>query len=131
MSLCYVIPIVLLRAPHPRLAGQEALRRAEGERRQPEVLHGVGGDAHGGPVGRELVPLLPHVEKESGEAEDDEGGLQSAPALPAINHSKPLYSNAFEDLGLKTSKFYEWHSNWWSLRASHCYCAISFKGGED
>ena len=88
MFLCYVIPIFLLRAPHSRFAGQEALCRAEGERRQPEALHGVEGDAHGGPVGREFAPLLPHVEKESSEAEDDEGGLEAAPALPAVNHTQ-------------------------------------------
>ena len=86
VSLCYVIPVFLLRAPHSRFAGQEALCRAEGERWQPEVLHRVEGDAHGGPVHAELVELLPYVEKKSGEAEDDEGGLEAAPALPAINH---------------------------------------------
>ena len=97
MSLCYVVPIFLLRAPHSRFAGQEALSRTEGERRQPEALHSVEGDAHGGPVGGVLAPLLPHVEEKSSEAEDDEGGLQSAPVFPAINHSKLLHSNAFED----------------------------------
>ena len=86
MSFCYAIPVFLLRAPHSRFAGQEALCRAEGERRKPEVLHRVEGDAHGGPVHSPLVELLLYVEEKSSETEDDEGGLEAAPALTAINH---------------------------------------------
>ena len=100
------IPVSLLSTPQSRLAGLEPLCRAEGQDGQPELVHGVEGDGHGGPAGGELAELCPHLqgyqenrrlrkeaiflsrnlEEESGAGEEDQDGFHAAATFCWINH---------------------------------------------